>query len=249
MIKVVLFDYGGTLVRGKSPWVEVTAKGIAAVYGFLKKEGLEMGREQFLRVNDSIFKEYDEIEAREDRDLGDRVKYMALIQALFSRLSQRRRSDLASKASDKFWEVAIRNYPLRKNARKCLEELESAGLPMVVISNHDNYDSLVKHLEQLGILPHFLTVLASEKEGVRKPNPAIFLKCLEAVRATKEEAVFVGDSMEHDIAGAKATGITSVLIDEDSNSEEGPEAPDYMIRDLSELPAIIASLRRVGQSR
>src|SRR5262249_15280329 len=50
-------------------------------------------------------------------------------------------------------------------------------------------------------------VLISEEFGVPKPDPAIFEAALSLGRARRKSAVFVGDSAEYDIAGARAAGI------------------------------------------
>ena len=58
-----------------------------------------------------------------------------------------------------------------------------------------------------------------------------------------EDVVFVGDSPEHDVAGARALGMRTVLIS-DHVSEmpwepRGGAKPDHVIRELSELVPIV----------
>jgi HAD superfamily hydrolase (TIGR01549 family) len=53
-------------------------------------------------------------------------------------------------------------------------------------------------------------VVISEEFGVAKPDPAIFAEALRLATATADRALFVGDSPEFDIAGARASGIAPV---------------------------------------
>ena len=54
-------------------------------------------------------------------------------------------------------------------------------------------------------------------------------------RAEPGEAVHVGDSLENDVAGARAAGIRPVLVARDGAAPGGVEA----IRSLAELPALL----------
>ena len=45
-----------------------------------------------------------------------------------------------------------------------------------------------------------------------KPYPAIYEVCLEALQCPKEKVIAIGDSMEHDIAGAARAGLKCALI-------------------------------------
>ena len=48
------------------------------------------------------------------------------------------------------------------------------------------------------------SVVVSAEEGWRKPHRSLFEKALRELASVPEEAVFVGDSPTHDIAGAQA---------------------------------------------
>lgn len=256
-LRVVIFDYGGTLFKSTQPWAEVRAEGLAAAYGYLERAGLQLPFERFTAVCDSVFEEYAKLEAEEDRDIADRVKYKEIVGRLFPDSTEAGRTKLASGANRAFWDVATKSYPLRPSAKRALAHLKAKGLRMAIVSNHHDYDSLVSHLADSGIHSHFEVVLASEKEGVRKPNKEIFARSLEAMRAKSHEALFVGDSPKHDIAGARASGIKAVLIDDGSPGDgrttpvvvsPSDEKPDYVIEDLLELREIVDSLVKKGAS-
>ncbi len=79
-------------------------------------------------------------------------------------------------------------------------------------------------------------VVISGEFGVWKPDPAIFAEALRLGGATAADAVFVGDSVEHDMAGARAAGIRSVWVNPTGRPWPGPDAPpDREVADLSAL--------------
>lgn len=226
-------------------------QGLAAAFGFLEQAGLKITFPKFTRLCDSVFDHYAQVESKEDKDIPDKTKYQSIVDKLFPKLPKAKRVELAAGANKAFWGVATRNYPIRPSTKGALSHIKSRGLRMGIVSNHHNYDALVGHLADTGIHSHFDVVLASEREGVRKPNPAIFSRSLEALNVDEEHAMFVGDSPRHDIVGAKAMGMRTVLIDDGAPRDswmnpvgvEPSEAePDYVIRDLLELREIVDSL-------
>jgi 2-haloacid dehalogenase len=73
--------------------------------------------------------------------------------------------------------------------------------------------------------------------GVGKPDPAIFRHCLERLGVKPEEALFIGDSLELDGAGAAASGIEFRLYNPRRNKNLSPRNRE--IADLSELETLI----------
>jgi putative hydrolase of the HAD superfamily len=75
-------------------------------------------------------------------------------------------------------------------------------------------------------------VVTSASVGVRKPVVAIFEHALSLAGAHPDEAVHVGDSVQDDVAGARAAGIEAVLIRRDG----GPGPPG--VRTIASLATL-----------
>jgi putative hydrolase of the HAD superfamily len=99
-----------------------------------------------------------------------------------------------------------------------------------VVSNWDV--SLHDVLERTGLRPLVDAVVISAELGVAKPDPAIFAAALERLGVAAGDALHVGDSVEHDVAGARAAGIDAVLV-----ARDGAEVPDGVraVASLDEL--------------
>ena len=111
--------------------------------------------------------------------------------------------------------VRFRAYP---EVPAVLERLRAAGARLAVVSNWDV--SLHDVLERTRLRALVDVVVISAELGAAKPDPAIFRAALERVGVTAREAIHVGDSVEHDVAGARAAGLEAVLV-----ARNGAEAP------------------------
>lgn len=120
---------------------------------------------------------------------------------------------------------------------------------LALCSNWSWSPSALAILESSGLAPRLDALAISHDVGVRKPRPEIFEAALAALGVGAGEALHVGDNLEADVAGAAALGIRTVWI---TRCVEDPEAarartpgarPDYVIRDLAELEAILAADR------
>jgi putative hydrolase of the HAD superfamily len=96
------------------------------------------------------------------------------------------------------------------------ERLRSRGIPVGIISNWDT--RLEGVLRGLGLGGLIDVVICSAVEGLRKPDPRIFeLACARAGVSALRSA-HVGDHMYADVVGARACGMTPVLIDRHGSS-------------------------------
>jgi putative hydrolase of the HAD superfamily len=96
-----------------------------------------------------------------------------------------------------------------------LAGLRSRGLFLGVITNgagDTHPDSQRTKAESLQLLGRVDGFWVSDEMGYRKPDPWAFLPALQVVGASAEDCLFVGDSLEADIAGANAAGMRSALI-------------------------------------
>jgi putative hydrolase of the HAD superfamily len=129
------------------------------------------------------------------------------------------------------WEHA-EHFELYEDALPVLEELRVHGLQLGLVSNTGrNLDEFVAH--------HRLEVdaaLGSGAFGRTKPHPTIFRAVLEQLGVDAADAAMVGDSVEDDIEGARATGIPrAFLLDREGRHPEVPER----LPDLLALPAAL----------
>ena len=111
---------------------------------------------------------------------------------------------------------------------------------LAVVSNFDYTPTALGVLEREGIAHLFDIILISDEVGWRKPKAVIFETALERLGIAPGEALFVGDRIDIDVAGARAAGLGSAWINPDAVPlPEGASPPDFEVRDLAELGPIL----------
>lgn len=123
-----------------------------------------------------------------------------------------------------------------------LEGFGRDGLRLGMVSNtFVPGEVLDRHLRQLGLLKHFETRVYSCDVRYRKPDKRIFEIALESVGVAAGEAMFVGDSLKADVAGADAAGMISVLKDPTGKKRRRGVEPRHRVTCMAELPAVVAA--------
>ena len=91
----------------------------------------------------------------------------------------------------------------------------------------------------------FDVIVISAEVNKRKPSPEIFQKALRSLDAAPSETVFVGDTLNMDVEGAKRAGMKAILILRRTSATDTSKPacttikPDKVIRSLKELSKII----------
>ena len=128
------------------------------------------------------------------------------------------------------WTVAI------DGAVATVRALKDAGHRLGVVSNAEG--RVQRDLDGAGYEGLFETVVDSHLVGVEKPDPKIFRVAMERMGVEPEGVVFLGDVPAVDVAGARAAGLTAVLLDR-HDLYASVDVP--RLRSISELPGWLSS--------
>jgi putative hydrolase of the HAD superfamily len=124
----------------------------------------------------------------------------------------------------------------RKDAVRRLAEKYRLGL----LSNFDDSQTGWEIMADTGVKDKFEAIIISADLKLRKPNPKIFARMLAMLNLEARDVLFVGDTPHHDVGGAKAVGMSAAWISRHALPlPEGIAQPDYIIRDLAELPELL----------
>jgi putative hydrolase of the HAD superfamily len=104
--------------------------------------------------------------------------------------------------------IRYRPFPDVLPTLRCLQE---RGKSLAIVSNWD--PALPALLAKLGLAEFFAFILPSAEIGMEKPDEGIFRLALQRLDLRPQEVVHIGDSYEADVAGARAVGITPILLD------------------------------------
>lgn len=81
---------------------------------------------------------------------------------------------------------------------------------------------------------------SAEQLNSSKPEPALFLAGISAAKCKASELVHVGDSISHDILGAKSLGINTIWLNLDEKVCPPEGDPTVEINNLSDLPKALS---------
>lgn len=89
----------------------------------------------------------------------------------------------------------------------------SHNYKLAIISN-GNRRRLKNNLEKMKLTGWIdqERLFSSEKDGPRKPHPAIFERALKAMSAASNQCVMVGNSWRNDVVGAASSGMDAIWI-------------------------------------
>lgn len=130
--------------------------------------------------------------------------------------------------------------PMFPDARPFLEYLAKQHIPVCIVSNIDRED--IEHAMTFHDL-RFAHLITSDDVLAYKPHPAMFESALDTLGLAPSEVIHVGDSRTSDVAGAQGTRIPAVWLNRAGNVWQTDRRPDFTIRTLDELPAIIEGRR------
>ena len=118
-----------------------------------------------------------------------------------------------------------------------LRELASRGLKIGLISNsHRPLTSFQQHFELDGLIT---AAVSSSEHGFMKPHPSIFTAAMTLAGVQPSESMMVGDSLSHDIDGARGVGMRGVLVHR--SSDPAPQTDVPVIRSMGELPGLLSA--------
>ena len=132
----------------------------------------------------------------------------------------------------------IRRYALFDDVLAMIEQMGERDLRVGVISNNDE---VAERIEEMDVHHRFEVVVSPLTFGVGKPDPAIFLRTMELLDLPPDRAIYVGDSYDNDVLGARAAGLTPVLIDRFLINLDGHDA-EHRVETLHELAEVLDQL-------
>ncbi len=230
-IRAVTFDVGSTLLA--DPRSEERREESRALKHWLKDHGLvEKDERRRVLADSSRFWSDSGLESeRVASEVAD-----SIVTSLAVQVAASERQRLEALLSDIYRDGP---YVAASGVRAALSGLRKHGVALGIVSNRGARPGrlMLRQLEVNGLAGFFdsRAVVWSDEVGVSKPDPRIFLACLDALGVAPERAAHVGDVKDKDVAGARELGMLTIRytgIRDDHT--DGPEA-DIVISAYDEL--------------
>ena len=234
-IKAVLFDMFDTLMMIEHDHAFYHPS-LRRAHAFLVQNGVNVPFDAF---NAAYVKARDALYAEADARMEEPHFNLRIVNALRSLgYDFDVSSDMVCGATLAFCEEFMRYVRIDENARSVLEKLHGK-YKLGIVSNFAIPECVLRLLERHGLAGLFDVVLVSGAVNKRKPSPEIFQKALEKLGVDASEAVFVGDTVDADIQGAKSAGMKTIYIERRAQKEAEQFCPDQTIKNLNQLTAAL----------
>lgn len=105
---------------------------------------------------------------------------------------------------------------------------------LALLSNFDYAPAAQEMLDDMGLRDYFIRIVISDELGWRKPHPRVFQNLVSDLNVEPAESLYVGDTYETDVIGAKGAGLAAAWLNREGR-EPGEIRPDFEVRSLTEL--------------
>jgi putative hydrolase of the HAD superfamily len=209
LLRAVLLDLGDTLVHLDRPWDEVFHANLEAINNYLTKLGLRLDSKRFSETFMRIFEDA--------ASKADTYKIEIPMQEIIEKALRKSKLEvlgvnLIQNAMTEFYGPEVEAWQVYPDTVETLTALKNDGFKMGLISNAKSDWAVHAILQRRDLQKYFDVVVTSAQVRIRKPRPDIFNRALAALDAKPPEAVFVGDSLEADVLGARSLGIKSIHV-------------------------------------
>jgi HAD superfamily hydrolase (TIGR01549 family) len=213
MIKVILFDFGQTLINSADGFRAAEKEAQTKIFSDLTVSSWEA----FLSSYREIRKESHEMSIFSRKTIWLKT---------YKHYGKKPDLNLLEKWEDDYWEKVRSETKPFLETEQVLKTL-SSSYRLAMITNTQGQKISKKHrINEYPEIERFfeLIIVAGESGVPPKPDPAPFLLCLNRLGIERSEAVYVGDDWRIDICGAKNAGIQPIWIQHHSVHRSWPTA-------------------------
>ena len=233
-IKAVLFDMFDTLVIIEKNHAFYSPS-LKRAHRFLVTNGVDV---RFNIFRDAYIKARDALYAEADAKLEEPHFNCRISNALESLGYLDVKHEVIAGTTNEFCEEFMKYVRIDEHTKSALEKLHGK-YKLGIVSNFAIPECVDKLLTKHGLEAFFDVVVVSGAVNKRKPSPEIFERALEKLGVNAEDTVFVGDTVDADVIGAKAAGMKAVFIERRVQEDAEQACPNQTIKSLSELSEAI----------
>ncbi len=237
MLKAIFFDLDGTLADDGDSIADALSKACVVVCRRWPELDATDLAVTYRQVSDAAWDDY-------DRNLRHLASPEAMLASLWQKTLARwdlGDAAIVQEAVETYWHHRLRNCRIYPDVLPLLSQL-AERFHLSLLTNGAPAMQRAK-FAAAGLVAFFRQVFVGGEFPRGKPDPAIFRAALAAADCHPDQAVHIGDSLVHDIAGARGVGIYSIWLNRKGLEVEG-HTPDLEISSLESLVECLESLRK-----
>lgn len=243
--RAVLFDLFGTVALFQPDrlplfaWKGHTSRStMGALQATITAKVSNAPFEQFFTALSAVNQELAERRAREGREIPSVQRFALALQRVGYPASGETQR-LAQELSLSHMRLLAQATEIPAGHVRFLQQVH-AVYAVALVSNFDHGLTARRIVERDGAAPFFHQVIISDEHGWRKPHARIFTDTLALLHAEPTQALFVGDSVDDDVIGAKGVGMDIAWVNaRQADLPDGAPTPDYEVRAIPDLASVL----------
>ena len=232
-ILAVVFDLDNTLIKSKIGEKKGLIIAARLISKQLKKRGQNYGYHMLLERLKVLNREMLGWKQRYNRDLW----WKTLIKDLHLK---RLDTGFIHKVTLRYWDAYAKGSLPFSDAESTIRRLKKMGYKIGMVSDSDGTPGMkLSRFKRTPFHRLFQTIIVAGEDTPRvKPGHEAFLLVARRLGVAPRNCLYVGDNPRTDISGAKAVGMTTVIVKRRGN---GAGHPAYRINSLREIPRLLRS--------
>ena len=244
-LKAILFDINGTLVDIETD--ETRPRLWEGISYFLYYKGLELNPD---KLKDIYHRKHNEVYHR-SKEKYPEIDKIIVWKEILDEFENKEIYDLKTGSEQAnyfvknivqmFRALSLKRLTLYNGVYDTLMELKE-HYKLGIVSNAQHCWTSPE-LRMVGLKDKFDSIALSSDYGFCKPDPRLFRTVLKKLGVSPDEAIYVGNDTEADVAGAQNAGMKSILFMTLNGSKDYKYGvPDYTINSFTEILKIVSSL-------
>ena len=189
------------------PWERVFQTEVTALYEYLVGTGMRI---DFQNFSTQFIRAFEEATSKSHLNHIE-IPMQEIIVKVMRKFGVHNQ-DLVQGALEAYYKPELESSQLYPDSLQALTDLQKDGYPLGLISNAKSDWAVHAILRKFEIDRYFKIVLSSAALRIRKPRSAIFLNALNALNLPPSDTVFIGDSLDADVIGARNVGIHAIYL-------------------------------------
>ncbi len=225
MIQAVIFDFDGTL----ADFVESDTAALKYIHGLTDSD---CTAEEFTEASVEGIMQFHELVA------CGKVDPLLMFKYRLSYAFKKMEMTWEDRFTDVHRELLLKETKAYSGAGDMLKNLVNR-VKLGLITNASDSVLQRQRIKASGTREFFQEILIAGEIGLSKPDPEIFLLMSRKLNVLPEECLFVGDSIQYDIAGAASAGMKTVLY---GANRSVLKVADHEAENIQELRILIEDL-------
>jgi HAD superfamily hydrolase (TIGR01509 family) len=243
--QAITFDFHNTLAACPE-WFELEVRRLPSAFlGWWSEQDGQVVTSHLLEEADGRYRQL----RKEIMEHGNELRAEACLEIVFKGLQLEVPEDDVRSGVEHLMRGALAGATPIPGAVETVREIHGTGVPIGIVSSAVYHPFLEWTLEVFGIREAFAVIVTSASAGFYKSRPEIYEVAAEALGASPERMVHVGDSLRFDVGGANRAGMGTVWLREhDGGVEEQSIAPDLTLSSLEKAAPMVLALLQSRQA-